>query len=460
MKGLKFVGGHLSPPRIVALALLLGGCGESMTDARTPKSRESADLQKSRTFLDTEDIVTIMKAPDQVPNQTFSKNEQEQREKSLIPLDQLPENQPSLVIDDLSLVEDAQNQDGKDVTDLRDFDTPIRNQGSRPWCTAFATIGAIENLAKKSFDVSLDLSEIHHFQSYGVYQTSPSLNAARTIGLIDEELWPYYGQRKTGSDSRIRARLTGSKKIQLTLSDVVQAIRGGLPVVINLMVNGSFMNPKTGGIVVPGGFHSGGHAIALTGVVVDARVDGGGYFIIKNSWGSSWGNKGYGYLPFSYCKYSSCYAWTINDIQVMDDQGRLKQRMPGILPTPTPQPLPDTTPSPTPVKPTPSEKELTEDSFKLLTQVKDYRGLLGAYFYTLTLSGSQTDLNQVTAVTYSVDGYRDFQSSTGNNAANISGRDIMSRSYRIWPGQVDRASAKIRLKSGKEILVRGIDVEF
>ncbi len=460
MRGLKFVGGHSSPPRVVALVLLLSACGTSMTDTRISKPKESADLQQAKTFLDSEDIVTIMKAPDNVPNQTFSKGEQEQREKSLIPIDQLPQNQPSLVIDDFSLGTDIQSQDIKDITDLRPFDTPIRNQGSRPWCTAFATIGAIENLAKQSFDVNLDLSEIHHFQSYGVYQTGPSLNAAKTNGLIDEELWPYYGQRKPGSDSRIRARLTGSKKIQLTLSDVVQAIRGGLPVVINLMVNGSFMNPKTGGIIVPGGFHSGGHAIALTGVVVDARVDGGGYFIVKNSWGSSWGNKGYGYLPFSYCKYSSCYAWTINDIQVMDDQGKLRDRRPGILPMPTPVPQPDTNPVPTPVKPTPSDRDISDENFKLVTQLKDYRGLLGAYFYALTLSGAQADLNQVKSVTYSVDGYREFQAILGDNAATISGSDIISRSYRIWPGQVDRANAIVRLKSGKEIVVRGINVEF
>ena len=458
MKGLKFVGGRLSPPRVVALVLLLAGCGESITETRTPKSKEFADLQKTKTFLDSEDIVTIMKAPDQVANQAFSKSEQEQREKSLIPLDKFPQNQPALVIDDLSLAGEA--QDSKNVTDLRPFDTPIRNQGSRPWCTAFATIGAIENLAKQNFDANLDLSEIHHFQSYGVYQTSPSLNAAKTIGLIDEELWPYYGQRKTGSDSRIRARLTGSKKIQLTLTEVVKAIRSGLPVVINLMVNGSFMNPKTGGIIVPGGFQSGGHAIALTGVVVDGRVDGGGYFIIKNSWGSSWGNKGYGYLPFSYCKYSSCYAWTINEIQVADDQGRLRDKVPGIPPAPAPQPLPDTKPLPVPVTPTPKDDELNEDSFKLVTQLKDYRGLLGAYFYTLTISGTQADLNQVAAVTYSVEGYRDFQTALGDSAANITGSDIMSRSYRIWPAQIDRATAKVRLKNGKDILVRGIDLEF
>jgi hypothetical protein len=31
-----------------------------------------------------------------------------------------------------------------DHASVQDWDSPVKNQGARPWCTAFATVGAIE----------------------------------------------------------------------------------------------------------------------------------------------------------------------------------------------------------------------------------------------------------------------------------------------------------------------------
>lgn len=459
MKGLPIKGRSLGLPGLIALTMTLTACGAELSvENRTNGSKSLPGEQNAINYLDSEDVIAIMQASDQVQNQTFPTDESIERYRSLIPLEDFsPDIEPLNLSGSPLLLQDSSN-DMKELTDLRSFDTPIRNQGSRPWCTAFATIGAIENIAQRLYGSSLDLSEIHHFNSYGVYQTAPSINAARSTGLIDEELWPYYGNKKIGFDSRVRARLNSSKKIQLTLGDVVQSMRDGLPVIINLTVNSSFMNPKTGGIIVPGGFPSGGHAIALTGVVVDSRVDGGGYFIIKNSWGSSWGNKGYGYVPFSYCRYSSCYAWSISDVNVMADNGRLLEKLRDF--SPSPQPNPDSTPIPTPVSPKPVIETINSDSFTLITELKDYRGLLGAYFYTVTLSAAQNVINQIASVSYQVDGYRDFTSLVQKNSANLSPKDIMSRSYKIWPGQKDEVTATVKLQDGREINIRGITVEY
>ena len=40
------------------------------------------------------------------------------------------------------------------------------------------------------------------------------------------------------------------------------------------------------------------HEIVLVGYQDDAKVPTGGYWIIKNSWNASWGNNGYGYIPY------------------------------------------------------------------------------------------------------------------------------------------------------------------
>jgi C1A family cysteine protease len=444
------------------VVLLTSGCGQDTAPSRLQQTeRESAD-GGGETFADSEDVVAMMLAADKLPEAAVSAEELDARQASLMPQLEDDGGAEALVIDtaNASLRLNDDDADAREQSDLRLFDTPVKNQGSRPWCTAFATIAAVENLGRRFFGQTLDLSEIHHFKSYNVYQTAPSLQAGRSRGFIDERLWPYYGQRQQGADSKVRAKLVESKKIKLNISDVVAAIRAGEPVVINLNVNRSFMNPKAGGIISPGGGSQGGHAITLTGVVLDERVGGGGYFIIKNSWGSSWGNKGYGYVPFSYCKYSYCYAWSIGDIQAFDEQGGLLARDPNVTPEPSPVPTPEPTPSPTP-SPEPVSDGLTAESFKLTSVVKDYRGLLGAHFFVLQVDADQKVLAQVKSVTYKVDGYRNFRAVvSAARGGQVDAGDTMSRSYKLWGWQAVPADATVQLKDGRSFDLKSVAVKL
>lgn len=43
-----------------------------------------------------------------------------------------------------------------------------------------------------------------------------------------------------------------------------------------------------------------GHSVGLVGYCKSTDFDGGGYFVFRNSWGSTWGDSGYGYMPFQY----------------------------------------------------------------------------------------------------------------------------------------------------------------
>lgn len=61
-------------------------------------------------------------------------------------------------------------------------------------------------------------------------------------------------------------------------------------------VYSSINNVGSDGVVpMPGGTVVGGHAVLLTGYDDSRQL-----FKFKNSWGSSWGNRGYGYLPYRY----------------------------------------------------------------------------------------------------------------------------------------------------------------
>jgi len=43
-----------------------------------------------------------------------------------------------------------------------------------------------------------------------------------------------------------------------------------------------------------------GHSVPLVGYRKDTAFDGGGYFVFRNSWGDTWWDAGYGYMPFQY----------------------------------------------------------------------------------------------------------------------------------------------------------------
>jgi Papain family cysteine protease len=43
-----------------------------------------------------------------------------------------------------------------------------------------------------------------------------------------------------------------------------------------------------------------GHSVPLVGYRKDSAFGGGGYFVFRNSWGDTWWDKGYGYMPFEY----------------------------------------------------------------------------------------------------------------------------------------------------------------
>jgi C1A family cysteine protease len=82
------------------------------------------------------------------------------------------------------------------------------------------------------------------------------------------------------------------------------------PVILRFPVPDSFRNPSNGFVSYSGSREatSGSHAILATGFITNEELAqklpsappgaGGGYFIIKNSWGSCWGDAGYAYLPY------------------------------------------------------------------------------------------------------------------------------------------------------------------
>jgi C1A family cysteine protease len=59
-----------------------------------------------------------------------------------------------------------------------------------------------------------------------------------------------------------------------------------------------------------------GHAVALVGYEDSPEFAGGGYFIVRNSWGYNWATEGvfgpgYGTIPYRYIERFNWDAWCV-----------------------------------------------------------------------------------------------------------------------------------------------------
>jgi C1A family cysteine protease len=162
------------------------------------------------------------------------------------------------------------------------------------------------------------------------------INAVTLVGICSEEMWPYetgtgepndtgksyeqpiadpnyYAERdcyKTGQELASYISLNGKFiPVTKTLDNFRIALNGGWPIMLSIVLFSSIYNltKKTGYIVpIPGPNDptEGGHAVVCVGYddtkIYDKKTNKKGVFIMRNSWGVNWGDKGYFYLPYPY----------------------------------------------------------------------------------------------------------------------------------------------------------------
>ena len=101
-------------------------------------------------------------------------------------------------------------------------------------------------------------------------------------------------------------------------SHIEACLSQGIPVIYGFNVYESFESSevtKTGKVPMPEKNEKllGGHAVAIVGYDREARP-----FIVKNSWGSQWGDNGYCYFPYDYIfdKDLCSDFWTIETVSL------------------------------------------------------------------------------------------------------------------------------------------------
>lgn len=197
--------------------------------------------------------------------------------------------------------------------DLRPWCTLIENQGNLGSCTGQAIAGAIEYLNKRA-NKQNDISRlfIYYYEraligtvnyDSGAY-IRDGIKVVYGRGAPVENLWPYQINRFAVEPSQVAQADAGLRKVTLyeritSLDGCINALANGFPITVGFLVYSSFMSStvaRTGMMPYPNVRRErllGGHAVLLVGYNNRTKR-----FIARNSWGTTWGDRGYFYMPY------------------------------------------------------------------------------------------------------------------------------------------------------------------
>ena len=123
----------------------------------------------------------------------------------------------------------------------------------------------------------------------------------------------------------------GDRERSQVVSAMRQALKQQGPFLMALLVSENFVPDKDGMIPLPAGTARGGHAVGIVGDLPEQEA-----FILRNSWGSSWGLEGYAMLPYAWVtqQFDNAWhvfeAWTAVDISISAPARRI-EIVPGMI---------------------------------------------------------------------------------------------------------------------------------
>jgi len=208
--------------------------------------------------------------------------------------------------------------------------TPIKNQGQCGSCWAFTTTEAVESalaLATGKLDVLSPQNVVSCTPNPYNCGGSGGCNGAiaelgfeyiRQNGITTEAAWPYQGVTGTCTPHTPVAKVTGCNKLGVNnYTDLLAAVTTIGPIAVS--VDASTWSAYSSGIF------SGcdkentmdiDHAVQLVGYGTENNTP---YWIIRNSWGATWGEKGF--IRLLRHADGSQQSWCKSDVTPQDGSG-------------------------------------------------------------------------------------------------------------------------------------------
>jgi cathepsin L len=179
--------------------------------------------------------------------------------------------------------------------------TPVKNQGSCGGCWAFSSTGALEGLYAIKNKKLVDFSEQQMIDCSGDYGNKGCEGGLMTLafqyaansGVQVQSDYGYKAKVEKCRHDNTKAvfRIGGSRDVPANNSLALKAAVARQPVSVGIEASGMALQLFKSGVLAKDCGAALDHAVLIVGYDTDAN--GQDYWIVKNSWGSKWGQGGY-----------------------------------------------------------------------------------------------------------------------------------------------------------------------
>lgn len=211
--------------------------------------------------------------------------------------------------------------------DLKKYFPPIKNQGKQGACSSFSLTSVFEYFLNNETHKKDDMSEAYVYYNAREIQGNTNIDEGANLynvirGMADkgvclEELCPYDSSvfDKRPSDEAYEDgkehTVTTAKDVPVSVETVKSAINDGFPVVGCFRVFESLQENTSGYIPMPTDNERSSEEEKFHAMVICGYNDKHGHFIVRNSWGTDFGDNGYCYLPYSYLRDSDLTRYAV-----------------------------------------------------------------------------------------------------------------------------------------------------
>lgn len=234
---------------------------------------------------------------------------------------------------DIAFAPRASRHQLPELVDLRPAMPPVWDQGDVGSCVG-QSVAAAHYCAQKLSGAKLQIMPSRLFIYYngraidgttkvdaGTYIRSAMKGVAKQ-GVPDEGFWRY-NVLKWAARPSIKAYFNALKNQALTyqrvnntsLAALQAALAQGLPVVFGAMLYESFYRLVDNAVPMPESIEraEGGHAMLIVGYSNAKQA-----FLVRNSWGTSWGESGYHWMPYGYITSRTLCDdfWVLSTVEV------------------------------------------------------------------------------------------------------------------------------------------------